>query len=253
MEQQIAIVTGASKGIGRAIAEEFAANGKYVALISRNSEQLEQVVKELNERGRLCSAYQCDVSDSNQVIDTFDRISRELGGIDILVNNAGINSRRTIPKNNEDWLVNFRANLEGWNKELATNLSGVYVCSYIGSSHMLKKGQGIIINVSSIKGKEPTTSPGYGSSKAGVIKLTKDFAKALAPKIRVNCIAPGFIDTGMTSELPEDKKESYRKIIPLARFGSTQEIAKVAAFLASENASYITGATIDVNGGYLMD
>lgn len=118
---------------------------------------------------------------------------------------------------------------------------------------MLRKGSGNIINISSIKGIEPTSSLGYGASKAGVIKLTRDFAKALAPTIRVNCIAPGFINTGMTAELPEDKKVVYMKQIPQSRFGGVEEIARVARFLASDDASYITGEIVNVNGGYLMD
>jgi 3-oxoacyl-[acyl-carrier protein] reductase len=118
---------------------------------------------------------------------------------------------------------------------------------------MIEHEEGSIINISSIKGIEPTSSPGYGATKAAVIKLTKDFAKPLAKHgIRVNCILPGFIDTGMTSELPPAKKEQYMSQIPIRRFGDPKEIAKVAAFLASEDASYITGSTITVDGGYLM-
>jgi len=164
------------------------------------------------------------------------------------------NSRRTLnAQDNGNWFKNFEENLLGWENEISTNLTGTYICSYIASGHMLNQKSGSIINISSIKGKEPTSSPGYGSSKSGVIKLTKDFAKVLAPyNISVNCIAPGFINTGMTVELPNDKKENYKKLIPIGRFGDVEEIAKVAAFLASPDSSYITGATIDVNGGYLM-
>lgn len=135
---------------------------------------------------------------------------------------------------------------------MRVNLRGAFICSYLASARMLKQGRGVIINLSSIKGKEPTTSAGYGASKAGIIKLTKDFARALAPQIRVHCIAPGFIDTGMTRELQEEKKQAYMKQIPLARFGTVEEVASLAGFLASDESSYMTGQVIDINGGYLM-
>jgi 3-oxoacyl-[acyl-carrier protein] reductase len=250
------IVTGASKGIGKGIAEEFAGIGYNVALLSRHYDGVRKVAWEIpRTEPQEILPFECDVSDLNRVQEVFARIHESCGGIDILVNNAGTNARRAlVPTDIDKWFKDFPLNLEGWNAEILVNLTGVYICSYAAAGYMIKQGSGGMINISSIKGKEPTSGPGYGASKAGVIKLTRDFAKALAPcGIRVNCIAPGFIDTGMTAELPENKKQQYLKQIPMERFGQIAEVAKVTAFLASDNASYITGATIDVNGGYLMD
>jgi 3-oxoacyl-[acyl-carrier protein] reductase len=252
------VITGASRGIGKAIAQEFADRNFNVALVSRNLDDLMLVTSELKARTKDLGIYipfQCDINDAEKVKQTFEEIYEKMGSIDVLVNNAGVNSRRSLnPQDVKRWLEDFEANLSGWKDELATNLTGAYICSYLAAGYMLKQKYGVIINISSIKGKEPTSSPGYGASKAGVIKLTKDFAKALAGNnIRVNCIAPGFIDTGMTTELPDDKKQQYRKMIPQGRFGNVEEIARVAFFLASDASSYITGTTVDVNGGYLMD
>ncbi len=253
--KKIVVITGASKGIGKAIAEEFAKLCYDLAIISRNQSSIERTAEELERKYDVKAlAFSCDIGNKQEVEKTFSEIIESLGAIDVLVNNAGINSRKTLnAEDNENWFKNFEENLLGWEDEISTNLTGTYICSYIASGYMLKQKSGIIINISSIKGKEPTSSPGYGSSKSGVIKLTKDFAKALAPyNITVNCIAPGFINAGMTLELSDEKRENYKKLIPLKRFGEVEEIAKVAAFLASPDSSYITGATIDVNGGYLM-
>ncbi|MFA4819644.1 MAG: SDR family NAD(P)-dependent oxidoreductase [Candidatus Aenigmatarchaeota archaeon] len=255
------VVTGASRGMGMAIADKFASNPSYdIAMISRHYGEIEKAARHIEKRNPSCSyqrivlPFECDVSNQRHVEETFEKIYKDFGSIDVLVNNAGINSRRALePRNLASWFDNFDSNLSGWNNEIATNLTGSYICSYVAAGYMLKRGQGVIINISSIKGKEPTTSPGYGASKAGVIHLTKDFAKALAPfGIRVNCVAPGFIDTGLTAELPDEKKETYKKMIPQGRFGAVDEVAKLITFLASDDASYITGATIDINGGYLM-
>lgn len=188
-----------------------------------------------------------------QVKETFQEIFRKFGSIDVLVNNAGINSRRALVPGNASWLEDAEKTMQDFDKELETNLKGTYLCSYVAAGYMMMRHSGCIINISSVKGHEATSSPGYGASKSGVMHLTKDFAKSLAQYgIRVNSIAPGFIDTGMTSELSPEKQETYKKMIPQQRFGSVEEIANVALFLASSNASYITGQTIDVNGGYLM-
>jgi 3-oxoacyl-[acyl-carrier protein] reductase len=250
-----AIVTGASKGIGKAIAYQLEVDGYNVVYVSRAYKNVLQAKNNIPIKTKYKGmAYKMDVKNIVSVMDVFEKIFKRYKSIDLLVNNAGINSRRVLKKDaNESWKNHFDNNLKGWYSELDTNLGGAYICSMVASKYMLDKGAGNIINISSIKGKEPTSSPGYGASKAGVIKLTRDLAANLAPKIRINCIAPGFIDTGMTSELPVYSKENYKSQIPLGRFGGVEEIAKVASFLASKNASYITGATIDVNGGYLMD
>lgn len=249
------IITGASRGIGRAIAEEFASLNYNIALLSRHYDEVRATAGEIGEqKNGLYLPFECNVCNENDVKETFSRINNEFGSIDVLVNNAGINSRRTLePKNPENWFDHFEDNLSGWNQEIATNLTSVYICSYVAAGYMLQAGSGSIINISSIKGKEATSSPGYGASKAGVIKLTRDFARALAPYgIRVNCVAPGFIDTGMTKSLSLEKREDYLKRIPIGRFGRVEEVASVVCFLVSPAASYIVGTTIDVDGGYLM-
>ncbi len=249
------MITGASRGIGKAIAMEFALRGYDLALISRKYSEVKEVAQELS--GKFSGRYlhfESDVGDKARIKTTFSEIIGSFGSLDVLVNNAGINSRRALnPAESETWFLNLDDLFEGWNEEIQVNLTGTYLCSYLAAGYMLRQNSGSIINISSIKGIEPTTSPGYGASKAGVIKLTKDFAKALAPYgIRVNCIAPGFINTGMTCELPEEKKVSYRKLIPQGRFGEVEEIAKMAFFLASPDSSYVNGAVLNVNGGYLM-
>lgn len=246
-----AIVTGASRGIGKAISAEFSKKGYNVVLISRHYAEVEQTAMEIsNSTHGVCVPFECDIRNKNQMAEIFETVIKRFGSIDVLVNNAGVNSRKTLDQ--KKWSENFEGNLSGWDEEIAINLTGVYICSYLAGGYMIKQKTGCIINISSIKGKEATSSPGYGASKSGVIHLTKDFAKALAPYIRVNCVAPGFIDTGMTSELPDDKKNAYKKMIPQERFGTVDEVAKSVVFLASDDASYITGTTIDVNGGYLM-
>lgn len=250
---KVIVITGASKGIGEAIAKIFAVRGSYnIVLISRHYLEVEKTAKEIEKNfvfGENIKVLplECDVSDEKQVKRVFEEIYKKFGSVDVLINNAGINSRRTIGN-----LDSFEEDLNGFREELSINLTGTFICSYVAAKYMLKNKSGSIVNISSIKGKEPTSSPGYGASKAGIIKLTKDFAKSLAPSIRVNCVAPGFIDTGMTTELSEEKKQTYRKMIPMLRFGDVEEIAKAVFFLTSDESSYITGATLDVNGGYLM-
>ncbi len=252
--RKVVVITGASRGIGKAFAQQLALDYD-LALLSHNQTELETVIRELPPvNGGFFLPLECDLQNKESIINTFNEIYRQFGSIDVLINNAGVNSRRTLnPQDEGQWFEELDKNLQGWDREIAVNLTGAYLCSYLAAGYMLKHHSGSIINISSIKGIEPTVSPGYGASKAGIIKLTKDFAKALAPHgIRVNCIAPGFINTGMTTELSEEKRESYLKLIPQGRFGEGIEMAKVAAFLASPDSSYITGAVLNVNGGYLM-
>ena len=260
-----AIVTGASKGIGKATAEELAFNRYNIALISRHYSELNNVVEELRDKvgknwgwrrdNEPCFiAYQCDISKKDEVKNRFSEIYDKFGNIDILVNNAGINSRKSLDASNVDkWFDSLEDNLDGFDKEIDINLRGSFICSYIAAGYMLKNERGNIVNISSVKGIEPTTSLGYGASKAGLIKMTKDFARALGPYgIKVNCVSPGFIDCGMTSEISDEKKADYRKKILNGRFGSVGEVAKTVAFLVSDDSNYITGENINVNGGYLM-
>lgn len=255
-----AIITGASRGIGRAIAEEFALRDYHLVIISRHFSEAHLVCQELYQaeesrgtQGRLYLPYEIDVSDAEAVREAFAEIYQRNGSIDVLINNAGINSRKSLDlKDQNIFLRDFKENLNGWKEELEVNLTGTFACSYQAAAYMRQGKGGSIINISSIKGIEPTSSPGYGSSKAGIIKLTKDLARAFASSgIRVNCISPGFINTGLTQELSEDKKQDYLKKIPLGRFGEVREVAQLAAFLASNEAQYITGQNLIIDGGYL--
>ncbi len=251
-----AIVTGASRGIGKAIVKELAGNrkGYDIALISRHYNELEKVIQEIasgiyyEHHGFCFVPFECDVGNLEQARKTFEEIYREFGSIDILVNNAGENSRTTLKKPD-----NLEKDLAGFQQEVSTNLLGTYIFSSLAAGYMIKQNRGgSIINISSIKARDPTSGC-YGASKAGVEKLTVDLANAWAQYgIRVNCVAPGFIDTGMTAELPDDRKAAYMAQIPMKRFGNVKEVAKVVAFLASDDASYITGAVIPVNGGLRM-
>lgn len=240
-----AIITGASRGIGKAIAEEFADLGYNLALISRHREGLELVAKELEGKGGggIYLPFQCDIRDQQQVTTAFLGINRRFGPLDVLVNNAGANSRKKLDL----------MSLEDWREELDTNVTGTLLCSKEAAKYMKTKSSGAIINFSSVKGKEAASSMGYGAAKAAVIGLTKCLAKQLAPfGIRVNCVAPGFIDVGMTKRLNKEEVKKYTAMIPCGRFAQPSEVAKVVSFLASPAASYIIGATIDINGGYLM-
>jgi len=260
------IITGASSGIGKAVAERFVSENYNAALISRHYGNVKAIAEDLmkNHQDSVCLAYECDVRNEESVPDIFSDIYDKLGSFDVLANIAGVKSGRKtqdvidyITDGNtdpHDWKSFFMESIAAWRDTVDINLVGTLVCSSAALYFMFNQnGGGSIINISSIKGIEPTTDPSYGASKAGIIKVTRDFAKNLAPYgIRVNCVAPGFINTGMTTTLPEEKQEKYKSQIPVGRYGSVEEVADVFYFLASDAASYITGAVIDVNGGYLM-
>jgi 3-oxoacyl-[acyl-carrier protein] reductase len=191
-----------------------------------------------------CKTYVCDITSEAQVQQTFASIRREFSSIDVLLNNAGANSRKKVDS----------YTLIDWEMEINANLTGTFLNSMAAFHYMKQQGAGHIVNFSSIKGKEATSSIGYGAAKSGVIGLTKSLAKQLiAHGVYVNCIAPGFIDAGMTHLLSADELKHYLKMIPLGRIGSIKEVYSVIKFLISPASSYIVGATIDVNGGYLMD
>lgn len=244
LRDKVAIVTGASRGIGRTIAVELARCGADVAVLARNPAPFYAVSSEIQAMGCKSMVLVGDVTDQSKIAELFSDVYRVSGSIDILVNNAGVNLRKNLEDMDE----------HDWDKEIDTNLKGVFFCSKVAAEFMKRKGRGWIINISSIKGKEATTSVSYGASKAGVIGLTRSLAKQLIQdNIYVNCIAPGFIDIGMSKILSSDDKKGYLRKIPISRFGYPEEIASVVCFLASPASSYIVGATINVNGGYLMD
>jgi 3-oxoacyl-[acyl-carrier protein] reductase len=240
-----ALVTGASRGIGREIALELARQGANVAVNFSGSEaKANEVVDEIKNLGRDAFAVKCDVSNSTQVTEMVKGTIDHFGHLDILVNNAGITRDNLLMRMKE----------EEWDDVININLKGVFLCTKAVTRQMMKQRVGRIINIASIVGV--SGNPGqanYVAAKAGVIGLTKTTAKELASRnITVNAIAPGFITTDMTDKLPEEVKKEMLKQIPLARLGETKDIAKAAAFLASDDTSYITGQTIHIDGGMVM-
>ena len=236
------LVTGSTRGIGRAIAEEFAKHGANVIVSGTVKERAEEVAKELAEKyGVKTLGVEMDVSNPESVENAFKEINAAFGGVDILVNNAGI-TRDTLF---------LRMKPEDWQKVLDVNLSGTFLVTKQVVRHMTKKRWGRIINISSVVGFTGNVGQvNYATTKAGLIGFTKSLAKELAPRnILVNAVAPGFIETDMTETLKDEIKESYKKQIPLGRFGKPEEVARVVLFLASPMADYITGETIHVNGG----
>ena len=241
---RVALVTGASQGIGRACAVRLASAGAAVAVAARNQEKLDELVSEIKASGGNGVAFPLDVSDEEQIKSTFKAVLGQLDKIDILVNNAGIT---------RDQLV-MRMKRADWDMVLNTNLTSAYCCIQQVIGSMLKQRWGRIVNVSSIFGQMGQAGQAnYAASKAGLIGLTMAIAREVASRsITCNAVAPGFIETAMTSGLPDDVKQTGLKLIPLGRIGTPQDVANAVAFLASEEASYITGHVLNVNGGMLM-
>lgn len=242
-QDKIVLVTGSSRGIGRATALLFAAEGANVIVnYLRAKQEAQEVVKEIEGLGGKCIAIKCDVSDEKQVKKMIEKTIDKFGHIDILVNNAGIVF--DVPF--------FDQTVEQWQATLNTNLVGTFLCSQLVAKQMLERGQGNIVNISSTNGIDAFNpdAMGYDASKAGIIIATRDLALALGPKIRVNSVAPGWVDTDMNADLPDDFVENEMKKIYLKRFAQPEEIAKAVLFLASDEASYITGSTLKVDGGY---
>jgi 3-oxoacyl-[acyl-carrier protein] reductase len=261
---RVAVVTGASQGIGRACALKLAKCGASVALVARNREKLEAVAGEITTAARaetpvppkssldndgggtgvLARAYPTDIENEDQIKSSFKSIIAEFGKIDILVNNAGIT---------RDQLV-MRMKRADWDSVLNTNLTSAYLCTQQAIASMLKQRWGRIINITSIFGQMGQAGQAnYAASKAGLIGLTMAIAREVGSRnITSNAIAPGFIETAMTAELPEELKQNALKMIPLGRIGSSEDVANCVAFLASEEAAYVTGHVLNVNGGMLM-
>jgi 3-oxoacyl-[acyl-carrier protein] reductase len=240
----VAFVTGASQGIGRACAIRLAKEGAAVAVAARNQEKLNELVQQITASGGQAAAFALDVADEEQIKTSIKAAISQFGKIDILVNNAGIT---------RDQLV-MRMKRADWDAVLQTNLTSAYLCVQQVISSMLKQRWGRIINVTSIFGQMGQAGQAnYAASKAGLIGLTMAIAREVGSRnITCNAVAPGFIETAMTEVLGDEFKQSAVKQIPLGRVGATDDIAGAVAFLASDDASYITGHVLSVNGGMLM-
>jgi 3-oxoacyl-[acyl-carrier protein] reductase len=240
----VAFITGASQGIGRCCALRLAKEGASVAVAARNQEKLNEVVGEITAAGGSATAFPLDVADEEQIKSAIKAVIAQFGKIDILVNNAGIT---------RDQLV-MRMKRSDWDSVLQTNLTSAYLSIQQVIGSMLKQRWGRIINISSVFGQMGQAGQAnYAASKAGLIGLTMAVAREVGSRnITCNAIAPGFIETAMTAALGDEFKQSAVKQIPLGRVGAPEDVAAAAAFLASDDASYITGHVLSVNGGMLM-
>ncbi len=245
LEGKIALVTGSSRGIGRAIALELGKKGVNVAVnYAGNEQKAEEVVQELHDLGVKAIKIRANVADEQDVKAMIKEVTKEFGRLDILVNNAGITKDNLL----------MRMKVEEFDQVIETNLKGAFLCTKAVTRQMMKQRYGKIINIASIVGV--SGNPGqanYVAAKAGLIGLTKSTAKELATRnILVNAVAPGFITTDMTNILTEEQKDAILSQIPLEKLGEPEDIANVVCFLASDDAKYITGQTIHVDGGMVM-
>jgi 3-oxoacyl-[acyl-carrier protein] reductase len=243
-KEQVGVVTGGTRGIGKAIAEKLAKNGVNLVVVGRNLDAANETAAALAAFGVKVLGMRLDVSNSEEVEKVFEEIRKEFHRIDILINNAGIT---------KDGLL-LRMREEAWDSVLDINLKGVFLCSREVIQDMAKQRYGRIVNITSVAAF--MGNPGqanYSASKAGIVGFTKTVAKEYAGRgITVNAVAPGFIQTAMTDVLQDKVKEEMMKLIPLGRFGTVEDVAKAVIFLASPDSGYITGQVIHVNGGMYM-
>ncbi|MGR3310193.1 MAG: 3-oxoacyl-[acyl-carrier-protein] reductase [Candidatus Brocadiales bacterium] len=241
---KVAIVTGASSGIGKETVPVLASAGAKVIAIARRIELAEEIASQARTKGAEALAYRADVTDFAQVTQVFEEVFNKFGRIDILINNAGLTRDNLIIRMTED----------EWDQVLDTNLKGMFFTTKIAARYMIKQRAGKIVNISSISGITGNRGQcNYAASKAGIIGLTKSTAKELASRgVTVNAVAPGFVTTEMTDKLSGDIKEAALKAIPLNRFGSPSDVAKGILFLVSPDADYITGHVLQIDGGLAM-
>ena len=244
LKDKVALVTGGGQGIGRVIGGNLAKSGAHVIFGDINLENAEKSAKAIRANGGGGSSALLDVADPENVKEVFDLIVKKFKPLDILVNNAGITKDGLFVRMKED----------DWDRVLAVNLKGSFLCGQQAAKQMMKQRQGAIVNIASIVGVMGNAGQAnYSASKAGLIGLTKTMARELAPRnITVNAVAPGFIDTEMTRVLDEKIKDKLIEQIPLSRLGLPDDIAHSVAFLVSDRSSYITGQVVNVNGGMLM-
>ncbi len=240
-KDKVVLITGSTRGIGRSVAEAFAAEGAMVIIIGRNQEQVSQTAAEIVQKGGLADGYACDVTQLDQCQETVNKLLDKHKCIDILINNAGITRDNLL----------FRIDDNDWDEVLKVNLKGTFNVTKVVARPMLKAKSGKIISIASVIGITGNVGQSnYAASKAGIIGFSKSVAKELASRgITVNVVAPGYIRTEMTDKLPEAVQKKVLEHIPLQRFGSASDVAGVCLFLASKGADYITGQTIVVDGG----
>lgn len=244
LDKRIAVITGSARGIGFGIAQHFAAEGAVPIIIDIQKELVDAAKEDLKHNGFTAHGYTADVSDFQQTKEIIKQIIKDHERIDILINNAGITRDNLM----------LRMKEEDWDKVLQVNLKGAFNYTQTVSRYMLKRKSGVIINIASVIGIMGNAGQAnYAASKGGLIAFSKSVAKELASRnIRVNSIAPGFIETEMTATLPEQVVKQYQESIPLNRMGSVKNVADLCIFLASDEASYITGQTINIDGGLIM-
>ncbi len=245
LSNKVAIVTGASRGIGKVIAQIFANAGAHIICVARSENAIKSLANEINSDGGSASHFACDISDGEAFSNLISTTTKEHGKLDILINNAGVTRDSLLMRMKEDQ----------WDEVLNINLKGAFHGMKAAIRPMMKNRSGRIINITSIVGL--TGNPGqsnYAASKAGLIGMSQSVAKEVATRgITVNCIAPGWIGTDMTDELSDEVKEQFLSRIPASRIGAPEDIAHAALFLASDEASYITGQTITVDGGRVIN
>ena len=244
-QKRLALVTGGSRGIGRAIVLHLASCGYRVAINYQSAHAAaEELVQSIHSSGGEAAAFQADVSDPDQVKALFKDVSEKMGSVEVLVANAGVTRDNLL----------MRMKDEDWHKVLTTNLNSVYYCTREAIRPMMKARYGRIIAISSVVGLTGNAGQAnYAAAKAGVLGLMKSLARELASRgITANSVAPGYIETDMTAVLPEEVRAAVLEKIPLARYGQPEDIAKAVAFLASDDASYITGQVLAVDGGMTM-
>ncbi len=244
MKDKVVLITGSGRGIGFGIAQKFAEMQAKTVILDINQEIVDKAVDELKKLDLMAYGYALDVTNSDLVETVLKQINQDLGSLDVLINNAGITKDNLLMRMKES----------EWDAVINVNLKGTYNCTQKICRYMMKQKSGVIINIASVIGIMGNAGQAnYAASKGGIIALTKSTAKELASRnIRANAIAPGFIETDMTASLSPEVVESYAKAIPLGKMGQAEDIANLCLFLASDEAKYITGQTINVDGGLIM-